>query len=882
MLMSINAQGQQTKPVINSLSHDKWASVGDASISDNGMYMSYVVNNEPLHQCTLVIKQCEGKWEKKVTPCGLGIFTGDSKSIVLLKPGDSLVILKLGGHHETTIPDVTEFKLNASKDASWIAYRNRRNEVVLLNIKSGLHKSYLGVEEFQFSEDKKKLILKVEYNATEKGEMIDLVNLADIKETIIWKGNGLKEVNYNATCSRILLLISNKSDNWNSIWCYNEKRGLFMVIAEGDNRIGNTAEIFSLFPIGDENRYFSFNTRRKEETSFKRVKSTMNLWSYLDERLKELPVKHNDIFSMDINLLDIEDSTIVKVNGERERIIGEDYNNDVLLLERRSGDGDVCEEGWNDSARIYYVLKFMKKGNEVTLGYLKDIVLPVMSRTGRYVVFFNRKLKGYISYEIATRQYHYITEGVKTNWADYCWEDFNAAPRGVAAWQDDDDFVLLYDKFDIWRVDLKGLNHPVNITNGFGSKNDIVFYLGLRSRGRYVVSENESLILNALNLSDKKNGYFRKRISELGDPVLLTMGDYIYQLINNKYTVNKGIYPIRATGCEKYLVTRMKANESPNYYYTSDFKKFRQLSNVYPEQNYNWYTTELHTWTRGDGSVGQGVLYKPENFDPNKKYPIIFQYYEKLSYSLNEYILPEIITSGCEINIPTFVSNGYLVFTPDIDYEIGFPMRGALEAVTSAANYMSHFSFIDKSRMGIGGCSLGGIETNYIVTHSNLFAAAYSASSLSDLVSAYGSIPDNQSANTQGLLEFGVMRIGESLAKNPSKYIENSAIFSVKNVTTPLLLMHTTNDGLCSFSQAVEFFISLRRLRKKVWLLEYTDGSHGVQGESAVDLSIRIRQFFDHYLKGLPAPIWMTQSRKEQLKRDSNGFEVDSTSLLAQ
>jgi dipeptidyl aminopeptidase/acylaminoacyl peptidase len=271
------------------------------------------------------------------------------------------------------------------------------------------------------------------------------------------------------------------------------------------------------------------------------------------------------------------------------------------------------------------------------------------------------------------------------------------------------------------------------------------------------------------------------------------------------------------------------------------------------------------------------VLFKPENFDSTKQYPIIIYYYELKSDGLNAYLKPEPLSGGCNINIPSYVSRGYVVLTPDIHYTIGEPGESALNAVVSAADYLATLPWVDGRRMGIEGCSMGGFETNYIVTHTSRFAAAVSASGLSDLISGFGSLADDGSS-WEGAFELGQPRLGASLWESPERYIKNSPIFGADKLTTPLLMMHTKQDASpAAFLHAVEFFTGLRRLGKKVWMLQYDDGNHAVWGRSADDFSIRMVQFFDHYLRGAPPPAWMTRGVPAKLKGVDTGLELDTS-----
>jgi dipeptidyl aminopeptidase/acylaminoacyl peptidase len=214
-----------------------------------------------------------------------------------------------------------------------------------------------------------------------------------------------------------------------------------------------------------------------------------------------------------------------------------------------------------------------------------------------------------------------------------------------------------------------------------------------------------------------------------------------------------------------------------------------------------------------------------------------------------------------------------LIFTPDIHYTIGKPAESIINSVLSGVEGIKKFSFVDSTKIGIEGHSFGGYETNVLVTHSNVFAAAIEGAGPTDLVSAYGTpLP------TRWLGHFvmgGQNRIPVTVWQDRSMYIQNSPIFFADRVTSPLLMMHNKNDEMVSWSQAIEFFIALRRLNKPVWMLQYDKGKHGVHNQDAIDYTTRMTQYFDHYLKGAPAPKWMTQGIPAKLKGIDNGLELD-------
>jgi dipeptidyl aminopeptidase/acylaminoacyl peptidase len=202
-------------------------------------------------------------------------------------------------------------------------------------------------------------------------------------------------------------------------------------------------------------------------------------------------------------------------------------------------------------------------------------------------------------------------------------------------------------------------------------------------------------------------------------------------------------------------------------------------------------------------------------------------------------------------------------------------MQGTYDAVVSAAEYLTKLPFVNGKKLGIQGWSFGGWETNYLVTHTKLFAAAAESAGAADIVSKYGSIVRDGSSN-QGYYEIGQGRMGGSFFDKQDAYIKNSPVYHLQNVTTPLLIMHNSGDDAVPFSEAMEMFTGLRRLGKKVWVLQYKDGGHGVYGKSAEDFTIRLQQFFDHYLMDKPAPIWMTRGISAEQKGTTDGLQLDT------
>lgn len=339
-------------------------------------------------------------------------------------------------------------------------------------------------------------------------------------------------------------------------------------------------------------------------------------------------------------------------------------------------------------------------------------------------------------------------------------------------------------------------------------------------------------------------------------------GEILYSSLpykNTDFADRNGMKPVKAGQANAWLMLLQNATEFPNLYYTTDHKHFKAITDYQPQKAFNWYTTELKSFVTEAGDSLKGVLYKPENIDLSKKYPVIFYYYEKLSNDLNWFQFPALSRGDL---LPGYMaSNGYLVFTPDIENHVGRPGNSALDAVIAAANMLVKLPFVDSTKMGLQGHSFGGYETNYIVTHSPQFKAACTASGLTDIPSEY--LYRTKPSYGAEFVETGQFNMGTTLWQDKAAYIDESPIYRVDKVNTPILIMHTRNDGAVPFEQGMAFFLALRRLEKPAWLLEYPGEDHILmKKENQIDYTIKVQEFFDYYLKGASEPAWMKSSVK--------------------
>ncbi len=494
------------------------------------------------------------------------------------------------------------------------------------------------------------------------------------------------------------------------------------------------------------------------------------------------------------------------------------------------------------------------------------------SPAGKYVLWFDRMDGNWYAYAVESGRQWQLNQGMNVPFAN---EDNDSPDEpgayGIAGWSEGDREVFINDKYDIWAFDMEKGTYR-SITNEYGRANRITLrYQNLKPSqrggggGRFgggsdPIDASKALWLNAFNHTSKENGWFKSNPKAGRNPDQIVMAPY-------RYAQARG-----AEDVDLFIYTKENYELSPNLYVSKDFIKETQLSNTNPQQaGYNWGTAELFEWTTPRGFAAQGIVYKPEDFDPNKKYPVIAYFYELLSDGLYSYVPPTPTPS--RLNISFFVSNGYIVLAPDIHYEIGHPGRSAEEYINSGMKALAQHPWVDAGKLAIQGQSWGGYQVAHLITRTDMYAAAWTGAPVVNMTSAYGGIRWQSGMNRQFQYERTQSRIGATLWEKPELYIENSPLFHLPNVTTPVVIMHNDQDGAVPWYQGIEMFTGLRRLGKPVWMLNYNGDEHNlIQRQNRKDIQRRQQQFFDHFLKGKPAAPWIESGVPAVLKGIDWGF----------
>jgi len=486
-----------------------------------------------------------------------------------------------------------------------------------------------------------------------------------------------------------------------------------------------------------------------------------------------------------------------------------------------------------------------------------------LSPGGKFILWYDTKERNWYTYEILTGVLHKITAAIRVPLYDEEDDHPDDPPsHGVMGWLENDRYVYIYDKYDIWQCDPAGGSAPVDLTAGLGRRHQLTFrYYGL-DREDPAIHPDQPVLITVFNNRDKTIG---ATLYKMGSPFptdTAVTGPRSY-----------GVF-IKAKNSETMAWLQGSYDKPYDIWVGATPNSARQLSHINPQQaGYNWMTAELKHWKMLDGRMSEGLLYKPGNFDSTKKYPIIFYFYERDADNLYNYVAPT--PDRAVINIPYFVSNGYLVFDPNIYYKTGAPGEDAYNSVISAVHFLAHYKWVDTTRMGLEGHSWGGYQIAYLVTRTHLFSAAEAGAPVANMTSAYGGIRWGAGISRQFQYEKGQSRIGATLWQHPELYIKASPLFRADKVTTPLLMMHNDADGAVPWYQGIEYFSALRRLGKKAWLIEYNGEDHGLtERRNQKDWSLRMSQFFDYYLKGEPPARWITDGVPATLKGVDWGLET--------
>ena len=890
----------QKKPLDHSV-YDSWQSAANTVLSPDGSVIAYEVNpQEGDGELTL---RTFGKKGREITiPRGYSVrILGDSRfAVCLIKPEfqktrrakidkkkaddmpqDSLAVINLTTGQITKYPNVKGYKMGkhavqafafSTTDTTFIPKKERKKKdiggpIAVYHFADGHLDTLKHIKEYVFSKDGSQLALVRQHGKfkTEAG----LYQVADgnatfFGDTTAWHG----AARFNEEGTSFLFISApdtlDSGSKHGSLYQYTAAEGLRELVK------ANPSNLPKNWGITEKSAgSFSHDGRRifvgvqemvpPKDTSLVPFETPgLDIWTW---NANEIPPAQKVNLSREAARTYpaevLPDGSLKLLNQDKFTRFSQGnrgdspYNLKVKTL-------DPVEMQWNYQPTVQVILEGPDGEKELVTGNVSGVNLSPLAQ---HVIWWDYSTLTWNLYDIASAQIRTLDAGVNF-WRED--DDHPTRPDtyGLGGWLEGDSALLLYDRYDVWKMPADG-SAPVRLTQGREVEVTYrVINLKDREEERHI-GPAETLLLSLFDNKTKENGLASVQVSNPQQTFrTLTRGGYTWADVQ------------KARKANVYTYTKGNFQEPMDVYYTAALGKNEQkLTAINPQiKDYNWGTVELYHWTAYDGTALDGLLYKPEDFDANKKYPVMIYFYEKNSETLYKHI--PVQPSWSIINITFYVSRGYVVFVPDIVYKSGLPGESAINCIVSGAESLTRYSWIDKDNMAIQGQSWGGYQVAYLITRTGMFKCAGAGAPVSNMTSAFGGIRWESGNSRQGQYEQGQSRIGRDLWNGWPLYVENSPLYRLPNVTTPVLIMHNDADGAVPWYQGIEMFMGLRRLGKPAWLLEYNDEAHNLkQRRNRKDLTIRLQQFFDYYLKGAPQPAWMKDGIPSAKKAYYFGYE---------
>jgi dipeptidyl aminopeptidase/acylaminoacyl peptidase len=863
VLVMNSISGFSQKKALDTAMFNHWAYVREPAISSDGKYAAYIIANGHSGLRVLEVKAVSGQWSRSLSNVSSYAFTDDGKRL-LYQQHDTLTLYTLGSKQKEQLYGIKSFRLLENDHLNAVLLETADGGLSFRNLKDGRTASFKNIASYSYDKSLNTAVLLRNEGGLQSLSWLDL---ASFREKIIAAMRTIENIVLDKDGKQVAFVAFTDTGSVHEKGMYRyglgDDRSQLLLTESSIKNSALTLSTIERFSVDGKRLFYKLKEKPCPPPAENAVQ--VDVWSYTDARLQSNQLKQPSS-TVYMYVIELNNHKTLRLQYPNESFSFFNDSTDSLASVTYN-EGTRGERNWNPAAQAKNYLINCYTGERTEINLQAKTISPDCKFIGGYDSMFN----DYYVYDVNNKKVINLTACIPI-------PEFGlSGTRGLeryrfsfAGWYGNAHTLLLYDDFDIWKVDFEESARYENLTKGYGRIHNIVFRVE-EEKIDDVFEINKVFLLTAFNRTSKENGFFRLSL-HYGNLKEIYMGPYHFH--NQANMSAYSFFPLKAKRKDIWIIRREQANQSPNYCLTKDFKVFQTISNVVPEKDINWMTSELINYKSMDGKSMQGVLYKPENFDSTRKYPLIIYYYERLSDNLNLYKRPDF--TGDNINIPWMISRGYLVFTPDIYYTIGKPGESAYNSVVGAADYLSRLHFVDSAKIGLQGHSFGGYETNYIITRTSRFKAAVSASGVSDFVSGYGDLVGSGESK-QFFYEIHQSRIGGSLWEKRELFIENSPIFYANKVMTPLLMMNNKQDESVNFSQGVELFTALRRLRKKVWMLQYDGEGHSItEKRNQVDYTLRMDQVFDHYLKGAPAPLWMIEGIAAKDKGLKTGLELDT------
>ena len=851
-----------------------WQRITDREISDNGKWVACKM--EPWEgDATVYLYAAQGQETATFSPADKFAFSASSgylvvtqtpgkstvDSLKILKtkedkmPMNTLVIYSVAGKKET-IDSLKTFKL--ADEADWIAYQRGRKDSTLYvrSLDGSKTFQFPTVTDFQFAKKSGMLY----YTSAAEGEAgIFTLNPEKGSPALIKEGKGVfKQTTFDEKGERLAFLYcADKDSSYKalSLWLSEHNAPAKEIATRGN-------KAFPAEWVINENGMLQFSKsasrlffgtspepRQKDTTQLAENRPNVQVWSW-DEPVQYTVQNYNkekDLKKSYQAVYNLGNGSIFQLANEELPNIQLGNEGDAALALLSTSRPYSLSSMWEARTRSDYYTVSLDNGERKQIAQA-DYGRFRLSPQGKYAYWYGETDSCWYTIALAEGKLYRLT----TPESFPAWDEENDVPdypyaHGAAGWTANDQSLLIYDRYDIWKFDPTAATSPINLTVN-GRKEKLSYRLEQLDKEARFIDLGKPQLLKGFNETTKGYGFYNARLSAPAAPKTLLAGNYMLRSIN------------KAKNTDDVIYTMETFQQYPDIHYsTLAFKKSVQLTHGDKQQEgFIWGTAELVSWISLDGRPLEGVVYKPANFDPNKKYPMMVNFYERNSETLYNYRMPEPHRSTIDYHL--YNSNEYVIFNPDIRYVDGYPGESCYNCLMPGITMMIAKGYINEKGIGAQGHSWGGYQVAYLATRTNLFSAIESGAPVVNMFSAYGGIRWGSGMARSFQYEHTQSRLGATPWSSPLRYLENSPLFTMDKVQTPILIMHNDADGHVPWYQGIEYFVAMKRLGKPCWLLNYTGEPHWpMHMANRIDFQRRMFQFFNHYLKNQKMPKWMSE-----------------------
>ena len=851
-----------------------WQRITDREISDNGKWVACKM--EPWEgDATVYLYAAQGQETATFSPADKFAFSASSGYLVVTQtpgkstvdslkvlktkedkmPMNTLVIYSVAGKKET-IDSLKTFKL--ADEADWIAYQRGRKDSTLYvrSLDGSKTFQFPTVTDFQFAKKSGMLY----YTSAAEGEAgIFTLNPEKGSPALIKEGKGVfKQTTFDEKGERLAFLYcADKDSSYKalSLWL-SEHNAPAKEIATRGNRAFPAEWVINengMLQFSKSASRLFFGTspepRQKDTTQLAENRPNVQVWSW-DEPVQYTVQNYNkekDLKKSYQAVYNLGNGSIFQLANEELPNIQLGNEGDAPLALLSTSRPYSLSSMWEARTRSDYYTVSLDNGERKQIAQA-DYGRFRLSPQGKYAYWYGETDSCWYTIALAEGKRYRLT----TPESFPAWDEENDVPNhpyahGAAGWTANDQNLLIYDRYDIWKFDPTAATSPINLTVN-GRKEKLSYRLEQLDKEARFIDLGKPQLLKGFNETTKGYGFYNARLSAPAAPKTLLAGNYMLRSIN------------KAKNTDDVIYTMETFQQYPDIHYsTLAFKKSVQLTHGDKQQEgFIWGTAELVSWISLDGRPLEGVVYKPANFDPNKKYPMMVNFYERNSETLYNYRMPEPHRSTIDYHL--YNSNEYVIFNPDIRYVDGYPGESCYNCLMPGITMMIAKGYIDEKGIGAQGHSWGGYQVAYLATRTNLFSAIESGAPVVNMFSAYGGIRWGSGMARSFQYEHTQSRLGATPWSSPLRYLENSPLFTMDKVQTPILIMHNDADGHVPWYQGIEYFVAMKRLGKPCWLLNYTGEPHWpMHMANRIDFQRRMFQFFNHYLKNDKMPKWMSE-----------------------